>query len=136
MCDTVDRFDRPQLCMRSHTVTMQTKFTDPVAIAAACQRLGLEIPTFGKAKLFSEELEGVIVKLPEWSYPIVINPTSGEVKFDNYHGSWGDQKHIDAFMQAYAVEKAKLEARRKGMPCSEKVLSDGRVELTIHDRRV
>jgi hypothetical protein len=31
----------------------------------------------------------------------------------------------------YAVEKAKSEARRRGHPCTEQVLADGSVKLTI-----
>ncbi len=33
--------------------------------------------------------------------------------------------------QAYAVEKAKLEAKKKGLPCEEKTLEDGTVKLLI-----
>jgi hypothetical protein len=38
---------------------------------------------------------------------------AGQVKFDNFQGRWGEQKHLDQFLQAYAVEKCRLEARKK-----------------------
>jgi hypothetical protein len=38
---------------------------------------------------------------------------------------------LDAFLQAYAVEKAKLEARRQGHVVTEQQLSDGSIKLSI-----
>jgi len=39
---------------------------------------------------------------------------------------------MDAFVQAYAVEKAKVECRRKGHTCTEQTLSDGSIKLTVN----
>ena len=36
----------------SHIVSVKTEVRDPVAIAAACRRLGLPEPVHGTAKLF------------------------------------------------------------------------------------
>ena len=44
---------------------------------------------------------------------------------------WGNQKELDKLMQTYSVEKAKLEARRKGHVASEQLLADGSIKLTI-----
>jgi hypothetical protein len=44
---------------------------------------------------------------------------------------WGEQKHLDTFLQAYAVEKAQVECRRKGHTCTEQTLSDGSIKLTV-----
>ena len=52
-------------------------------------------------------------------------------KFDNFGGAWGEQRHLDRFLQAYAVEKAKLEARKKGYTATEQTLTDGAIKLTI-----
>ena len=57
--------------------------------------------------------------LPDWIYPVVCNLSSGQLHFDNFDGRWGDQKHLDRFLQAYAVEKTKIEARKKGPPVTE-----------------
>jgi hypothetical protein len=54
------------------------------------------------------------------------------LKFDNYNGRWGEQKHLDSFLQSYAVEKSKIEARRKGHSVTESQLVDGSVKLTIN----
>ena len=115
----------------SHIVQIQTEVRDPTAVAAACRRLALPEPVHGTATLFSGEATGLLVKLPDWLYPICIDTASGTMKFDNYSGSWGDQEHLDQFMQAYAVEKAAIEARKKGYTVTEQTLADGSIRLTV-----
>ena len=115
----------------SHIVTIKTEVRDAVAVKAACHRLSLAEPVEGKTKLFSGEATGLAVQLPDWQYPVVCDVTSGQVLFDNYEGRWGDQKHLDRFLQAYAVEKAKIEARKKGHCVTEQALNDGSIKLTI-----
>ncbi len=115
----------------SHIVRIHTQVRDVVAVRAACQRLGLPAPVQGKTKLFSGEAEGLAVQLPDWMYPVVCDTATGQVKFDNFNGRWGDQRHLDRFLQAYACEKAKAEARRRGHVCTEQSLADGSIKLTI-----
>lgn len=115
----------------SHVVTVQTKLHCPLAIAAACQRLNLPAPIEGTTRLFSGQATGLIVKLPDWHYPIVVDTLSGVVSYDNYNGLWGDQAHLNSFLQAYAVEKVKLESRKKGYTVSETTLQDGSVKVQI-----
>ena len=71
----------------SHVVEVQTQVKDAAAVRAACQRLKLEQPSHGTAKLFSGEATGLIVKLPDWKYAVVFDTGSGEAKFDNYGGT-------------------------------------------------
>ena len=115
----------------SHIVTIKTEVRDAAAVRAACQRLGLPQPTQGKTQLFSGEATGLAVQLPDWQYPVVCDTASGQVKYDNFGGRWGDQQHLDRFLQAYACEKAKAEARRRGHQCTEAQLPDGSIKLTI-----
>jgi hypothetical protein len=115
----------------SHVVTLQTKLHDPAAVAAACQRLNLAPPQHGTAQLFSGEAEGLLVQLPGWQYPIVIDTLSGVIHYDNFEGRWGDQEQLDRFLHLYAIEKAKLEARKKGYTVSEQSLQDGSIKLNI-----
>lgn len=115
----------------SHIVTIKTEIRDATALRAACQRLGLPQPVTGTHTLFSGEVAGLAVQLPDWLYPVVCQLEMGTLQFDNYHGRWGEQKHLDALRQAYAVEKAKIEARRKGHTVSEQALTDGSIKLTI-----
>ncbi len=115
----------------SHIVTIKTEVRDPAAVAAACLRLGLPEPAHGTARLFEGEATGLLVKLPGWLYPAVLDTATGRVLFDNYNGSWGRQEHLDRLLQGYAIEKARIEARKRGHSVIEQPLSDGSVKLTI-----
>jgi hypothetical protein len=115
----------------SHIVTVVTRIHDPVSVAAACRRLGLAEPTQGTARLYSGEATGLLVQLPGWMYPIVIDTASGAIQFDNFAGRWGEPRHLDRFVQMYAVERAKLEARKKGYQVSEQALADGSIKLQL-----
>jgi hypothetical protein len=115
----------------SHIVNIKTKLTDAGGVSAACRRLKIPEPVSGTAKLFSGEATGLIVKLPGWNYPAVIDTSTGEVQYDNYGGQWGAQSELDKLLQAYAVEKASIEARRAGHSVAEQLLSDGSIKLTI-----
>ena len=118
----------------SHVVSIQTKVHDQAAVAAACQRLNLPAPVQGTAALYSGEATGLIVHLPGWEYPTVIDTLTGTINYDNFNGAWGDQSHLDQFLQLYAVEKAKLEARKKGYQVNEQSLQDGSIKVQIIER--
>ena len=116
---------------RSRVELSRQLLPNPLAVQAACRRLGLQPPVIGTAKLFSGQASGLLVQLPGWRYPAVVDTAAGQVKFDNYGGHWGDQKELDRFLQAYAVERAKIEARKRGHSVSEQQLVDGSIKLTI-----
>lgn len=115
----------------SHIVTVQAQIRDPVALAAACRRLNLPLPIQGTASLYAGEVSGLVVRLPGWQYPVVVDTSSASLKYDNFNGAWGDQKQLDRLMQAYAIEKCRIEARRAGHQLTEQALADGSVKLTI-----
>jgi hypothetical protein len=115
----------------SHLVSIETKLHDPRAISAACQRLGLAEPVEGTAELFSGTATGLLVRLPGWEFPAVIDPLTGVVRYDNYEGAWGDPRELDRFLQAYAVEKVLLESRKKGFQVTEQAFEDGSIKLQI-----
>lgn len=64
-------------------------------------------------------------------YPVVADVNTGKLAYDNYNGRWGEQKQLDRFLQGYAVEKAKMEARKKGHSVIEQPLEDGSIKLTV-----
>ena len=115
----------------SHIAQIQTEIRDPAGIHAACNRLRLPEPVFGATKLFSSSATGWAVHLPEWRYPVVCDVATGSVAFDNYEGRWGEQKQLARFLQGYAVEKARIEARKKGHSVIEQSLADGSIKLTV-----
>ena len=115
----------------SHIVKIKTQIKDAAAVAAACRRLNLVEPVQETVRLFSAEATGLAVRLPGWRHPVVCELSSGEVKFDNYQERWGKQAQLDAFLQSYTIEKARIEARRRGHSVSEQQLANGSVKLTI-----
>ena len=116
----------------SHIVQIQTEVRDPVAVGAACLRLKLPAPVHGNHILFSGAVTGLGVQLPKWRYPVVCDTDSGQLRYDNFNGHWGQPVYLDQFLQAYAVERAQAEARRKGHTCTEQTLADGSIKLTVH----
>lgn len=115
----------------SHIVQIKTEVRDLDALKGACRRLGIGEPVKGNHSVFSVQREGHAIKLKNWHYPVVCNLETGAVDFDNYNGHWGAQAELDKFLQAYAVEKASLEAQRMGYSLYETTLPDGTIELNI-----
>src|SRR5204863_2000296 len=111
----------------SHIVKIKCALRDQIAIAATCRRLGLAARVEGTAQLFSGEECGLIVQFPGWTYPAVIDVTTGDVRCDTYEGKWGDVRNLHEFLQIYAVEKSKIEARKKGYSVTEQTLQDGSI---------
>jgi hypothetical protein len=116
----------------SHIVQIRTQVRDATAVTAACERLGLPPPAERTVQLFQATVQGLAVELPGWLYPVVCDLSAGTLQFDNYGGHWGTQAELNRFLQAYAVEKSRLEARRRGHSVSEQLLADGSVRLTIN----
>lgn len=115
----------------SHIVQIQTEVRDPVAVQAACQRLGLPPAVDETVNLYRGQASGLAVRLPGWRYPVVCNTTTGDLQYDNFNGRWGDPQQLNGFLQRYAVEKVLIEARRGGHSVSEQLLHDGAIKLSI-----
>jgi len=96
----------------SHTMNLIIELHDRAALEAACQRLGLTLSE-GSHKLYSTTEEGIAVCLPGWQFPVVVKG-DGSVAYDNYNGNWGDISELNKLRAYYGLEKAKIEARKKG----------------------
>jgi hypothetical protein len=116
----------------SHIVTIKSEVRDAAAVRATCQRLGLPQPTDGKHTLFTNSATGLGVRLSGWRFPVVCHTDTGQLEFDNFRGHWGEQAKLNAFLQAYTIEKAKIEARRKGHQVTETKLADGSIKVTVN----
>lgn len=141
----------------SHTETVKVEMKDREAVAAAVQAIdgagfvkaGCDKHTQANARtrvesaeeatgrhgIFSGAYEGIGVMLPGWTYPVVINPETGEIKYDNYNGHWGNQDGLDQFVQGYSVEQIRMEAIRQGVSINEELLENGDVRLLVNDYR-
>jgi len=115
----------------SHIVQIQTEIRDVVALASACKRLDLAPPIHRSVRLFSEEATGMAVELSGWRYPVVCQLETGQIQYDNYGGRWGDQSQLNRLVQMYAIEKTRIEARRRGHSVSEHLQDDGSVMLRV-----
>jgi hypothetical protein len=116
----------------SHVVEIKTEIRDEQAVRAACVRLQLAAPETKTVRLFNATTTGLCVQLPAWTYPLVCNLQTGPLQYDNYGGQWGEQKHLNSFLQAYSVGKCRIEARKKGHRVSECRLEDGSIKVTVH----
>lgn len=117
----------------SHIVTISTRITNAAAVAAACRRLLLPEPTHGTAKLYSGEATGLLVRLPAWRYPAVIDTQTGTIAYDTFDGAWGEERELRRFLQSYAVEVVRMQSRQRGMAVTEQQLADGSIKLSIQE---
>jgi hypothetical protein len=115
----------------SHIVTIQTEIRDAAAVIAACRRLSLPEPVQGTVEVFATTATGLQVQLPGWNYPVVCDLSTGKAHYDNYGGVWGQEQELDRFLQAYAAESAKIEARRNGHMAFEQPLENGYLKVTV-----
>jgi hypothetical protein len=96
----------------SETMNIKTEILDMAALSAACERLGFQMQV-GEHRLYRTTETGMGVFLPGWQFPLVVKE-GGQVAYDTYGGRWGDEKKLHELTAHYGLEKAKLEARKKG----------------------
>jgi len=132
----------------SHYSEVQIEFKDRAALVAALERLGFQ----GKLEIHQESraLYGYQGDRREQQAHIIIRrqhvgPAANDIGFqrqpDGTYRAWVsefDQRqngYGDAWLgklkQAYGVEKARAEARKRGYRVSEQKLDDGRVRLVM-----
>ena len=116
----------------SHIVKIETEVRCEAAVQAACKRLHLPKPTRGTFELYSSTQSGLGIELPHWKYPVVANTETGQLSYDSYEGRWGSQEFLDQFLQAYAAERVKIVARKKGHCVVEQKLNNGSIKLTVN----
>lgn len=118
----------------SHINVVKVQMKNEDAVMAAAKHLGLTVLGRQKFNLYEGAVEGLGLKLEGWRYPVVLDLETGEVKYDNYNGSWGDQIQLDRLVQRYGVECARLEAEMHGYQYQETLLPNGdvEVELLVH----
>ncbi len=95
----------------SHTVTTTTKIKNLQALKDACANLGLSLQLGPQSvRLYGNSVDcNASVKLKDWNYPVAINTQTGEIKYDNYNGSWGNIKELDNFVQNYTSQVVQQE---------------------------
>jgi hypothetical protein len=124
----------------SQVVVVECKITDLKAIKEAVKRCQASFvnakgqtvsePISEKHHLYSENVQGIGIKLDGWRYPAVVT-ADGNLSFDNYRGAWGKLERLQAFQQAYAVESVLERARSscRFVQVQENQLENGCIEL-------
>ncbi len=114
----------------SHTTNLQVRVCDLEVLEVVCERLGLQTKE-GKHRLYASTEEGVAIQLPGWKYPVIVK-SNGNVAYDNYNGSWGNIQELNKLLAYYGLEKAKKEARKKGLSFYERINDQTQeIELVI-----
>lgn len=102
----------------SHTVTIDVEFKDIHCLKKAVSKIGGTIKIAEKGKkivgnLYQGKQEGdMIINLPGWNYPIVIN--EGKAFYDNYNGSWGSNSLLEDLKQEYSKNVVLKKAQQSG----------------------
>ena len=120
----------------SHQVTIQTKISDPRALALACEELGLMLSENDQQRTYSGKQKAELVIKCKGPYDIAATKGAD----GNYVLStdwWGGHvekevgKNYGKLVQAYGVNKATLEAKKKGYFVTRTVNTQGQPRLVI-----
>ena len=121
----------------SHFATVETQVRDIGALRGACTEMGFILAEKAVARGYgSNTMSGDFVIRLKGPYDIAVNKQP-----DGNYGLTTDwwRGHVETevgkdfgrLMQLYAVHKASIEAKKKGLTCRRSALADGSVKLTI-----
>ena len=121
----------------SHFATVETQVRDAAALKGACAEMGLQVLENAVARGYgSNTMRGDLVIRLKGPYDIALNRQP-----DGRYGLTTDwyAGHVEAevgkdygrLLQLYAVHKAQIEARKKGLTVRRQALCDGSVKLVI-----
>jgi hypothetical protein len=121
----------------SHFTTIKTQIKDIAALRSACQELGLALLTNTEARGYGSQTRtgDYVIKL-NGPYDIAVNKQP-----DNSFGLTTDwwQGHVEQevgsnygkLLQLYAVHKATMEAKQKGVTVLRRQKQDGSIKLIL-----
>lgn len=121
----------------SHFATVETQVRDAAALKNACAELGLQVLDNAVARGYgSNSAKGDLVIRLQGPYDIALNrqPDGNYGLTTDWWGGHVEKevgKDYGKLLQLYAVHKAQIEARKKGLTCRRQALGDGSVKLTI-----
>lgn len=144
----------PDRCPLSHVVSVDIEINDIAAVRAACQRMGWEFKEgqqtykwWGKSVGDYPLPDGVsaddlgkcdhAIGLPGAAWEIGLMKRDGKfVPVWDYFSGGGlenilPENGMNGFLQAYAIEKAKVECRKQGRSVHETKREDGSVRLEV-----
>lgn len=120
----------------SHIVTGKSQMTDVEKLKQACEAEEAQFMGEGTHQMYGgQKATGIAFKPKGWKYPVVMNSETGELKYDNYGGSWGKPEKLRDLKQAYAETGIKKVVRRRmDRIVSRERLKDGKLKVRIKVR--
>ena len=121
----------------SHFVTVEAHIRDMKALGSACAELGLELVPDTEARGYGGQTRrGDYVIRLRGPYDIALNrQQDGTYGLTTDWWSGHVEKEVGTnygrLLQLYAVHKAQIEARKKGLTVRRQALKDGGIKLTI-----
>jgi len=97
----------------SHTTKIKVEFRDKDKLGKAVEAMGGKVLGEGSHRLYGGTYEGFGFKLPGWNYPCIL-AADGSLSYDNFSGSWGDIRQLDALKGEYALQVAESVAMAQG----------------------
>ena len=85
----------------------------------------------GKNKLFSGEVEGLAVKLPDWVYPVVCRPRHWPDQVRQLRRQMGRPEAPRPLPASVRGREGQDRSPSPGPQCTEQTLADGSIKLTI-----
>jgi hypothetical protein len=124
----------------SHITNIELEIKDLVALKAACNRMGFTfMENQTTCNFYRDQKADCLhaIQVPGAAYEVGVV----ENKNGDYHLIWDPYIHVGLesslgpgggkLKQAYGIEKAKLEARKKGYSVYERVKADGAITLSV-----
>jgi len=121
----------------SHFTTIQTEIRDVEALRLACAELGIEVLEHTQARGFAGNgLPGDYVLRLQGPYDIAVQrQPEGTYRLSTDWWEGHVEREVGAnygrLLQLYAVHKATLEARKRGVAVQRNRLKNGAIKLTL-----
>lgn len=117
--------------MSKSVVCKSVSVTKLDVLIQAATALGCTVLEGTRHKLWEGSYEGVAIRIPGWTYPVVFNLDTGNLVFDNHNGHWGDEIKLDALVQRYVYEDAIAQAYINGETVETVTDEMGNITLAI-----
>lgn len=92
----------------SHSQTIKVLVTNKEALEATAREMNAQSfsTEIQDVKMYDGTYRGMFIHFQNWKYPTVIS--DGELRYDSYNGSWGNEKDLQAFRQNYAANVVRI----------------------------
>lgn len=114
----------------SHIVTIQTELKNKESIQEVCKALNVQYLGQKTTKYYNTTKSGIAVQFRNWKYPVTIQE-NGSVYFDNYQGSWGNKKDLDAFINEYSLVETVGKLKKKNLRYEVQRLKNNEIKIEV-----